>query len=47
MVPAVKLPEVISRLTIVEATFAGVAVLKILLIEAMPELNAFQSVLER
>ncbi len=46
MVSAVKFPEA-SRLTIVEAMFAGVAVLDMLLIDATPELNVFQSVLER
>ncbi len=46
IVPAVKFPDA-SRLTIVEATLALVAVLEMLLIEAMPELNVFQSVLDR
>ncbi len=46
MVPAVKFPEA-SRLTMVEATFAEVAVLEMLLAAATPELNVFQSVLER
>ncbi len=46
IVPAVKFPDA-SRLTIVEATLALVAVLEMLLIEAMPELNVFQSVLDK
>jgi hypothetical protein len=46
IVPAEKFPAA-SRLTIVEATFAAVAVLEILVMEAMPELNVFQSVLDR
>jgi hypothetical protein len=50
IVPAVKFPEA-SRLTIVEATLALVAVFEILFTEvlsdAMPELNVFQSVLDK
>jgi hypothetical protein len=46
MAPAVKLPDA-SRLTIVEATLALVAVLEILFTEAIPELNVFQSVLDK
>jgi hypothetical protein len=42
IVPAVKLPDP-SRLTIVEATFA----LEILFTKATPELNVFQSVLDK
>ncbi len=50
IVPAVKFPEA-SRLTIVEATLALVALLEMLFTEvfsdAMPELNVFQSVLDK
>ncbi len=46
IVPAVKLPEA-SRLTIVEAMFALVAVLEMLFTEAIPELIVFQSVLDK
>jgi hypothetical protein len=46
IVPAEKFPEA-SRLTIVEATLALVAVLEMLFTEAMPELKVFQSVLDR
>jgi hypothetical protein len=46
IVPDEKFPAA-SRLTIVEATFAGVAVLEILVMEAMPALNVFQSVLDK
>ncbi len=46
IIPAVKFPDP-SRLTIVEATFALVAVFEILLMEAIPELNVFQSVLDK
>jgi hypothetical protein len=46
IVPAVKFPDA-SRLTIAEATFAEVAVFEILFTEATPELNVFQSVLDK
>ncbi len=46
IVPAVKLPDP-SRLTIVEATFALVAVLERLFAKAVPELKVFQSVLDK
>ncbi len=46
IVPAEKFPDA-SRATIVEATFAEVAVPEMLFTEATPELNVFQSVLDR
>jgi hypothetical protein len=46
IVPAEKFPDA-SRLTIVEATFALVAVLERLFTKATPELNVFQSVLDK
>jgi hypothetical protein len=46
IVPAEKFPDP-SRLTIVEAMFAEVAVLEMLFTEVTPELNVFQSVLDK
>ncbi len=46
IVPPEKFPDA-SRATIVEATFAEVAVLDMLFTEATPELNVFQSVLDK